>query len=428
MNNILKAREIRAKHIEQLMKDNFNKTVVVLKSNVVGANKNPRQMKFVCKFFNDIVLNIFKDKIIKYGQVLSEDGDYCYYVINELGSLVKVRTIEIEEYYQLGRLIDIDVYNEKSISRQDLSCEMRRCLICDNYAHICSRNKVHTEDEIFSKVKAITEDFLETHIINIVIKAIFTELELYPSFGLVSHRDTGSHTDMNYETFIKSTFAIKKYILKYVIAGFEEDINPLDLQKIGIQAEQSMFKATNGINTHKGLIYLLGIFLPALTKTIINNENAEYLNKVIQYISETIVGDYYENINNKENLSNSDKVYLKYGIKGIRGESLQGLKEMFDAPDFDNLDEGISHHDCLIYLMSKLDDTTIIHKNDLETLNNVKSDMKELINCGGYAKNIKKVKKLSDEYKEKHISPGGSADMLVIKIIYEKLKYLINDK
>jgi|LGOV01.1.fsa_nt_gb holo-ACP synthase CitX len=428
MNNILRARETRAEHIQNLMKDNYNKTVVILKSNVVGANKNPRHMKFICKFFNDIVLNIFKDKIINYGRELSKDGDYCYYVINELGSLVKVRTIEIEEHYQLGRLIDIDVYNEKSISRQDLSCEMRRCLICDNYAHICSRNKVHTEEEIFRKVKTITEDFLETHITNIAVKAIFSELELYPSFGLVSHRDSGSHTDMNYETFIKSTFAIKKYISKYIIAGFEEDIKPLELQKIGLKAEQKMFKATNGINTHKGLIYLLGIFLPAFTKTIVNNENAEYLTKSIECVSEIIVNDYYENIDDKKILSNSDKVYLKYGIKGIRGESLRGLKVIFDAPSFDNLDEDNSHHDCLIYLMSELDDTTIIHKNNLETLNNVKADMKDLITNGGYAKNIEKVKKLSDEYKEKHISPGGSADMLVIKIIYEKLKYLINDK
>ena len=428
MNKILRAREIRAEHIQKLMDSNRNKTIVILKSNVVGVNKNPKHMKFICMFFNDIVLNTFNDKIIDYGRKFSDDGDYCYYVINELGSLVKVRTIEIEEHYQLGRLIDIDVYNEKSISRQDLSCEMRRCLICDNYAHICARDKVHTEEEIFGKVKYITENFLENHITNIAIKAIYSELELYPSFGLVSHRNSGCHTDMNYETFIRSTFAIKKSISKYVSAGFNQNLNPFDLQKIGLEAERKMFKATKGINTHKGLIYLLGIFLPALTKTIIKNESTKYLKESIECVSKTLVNNYYDNIEEKEFLSNSDKVFLKYGIKGIREESLQGLNIIFKAPSFNSLDENNSHHNCLIYLMSELNDTTIIHKNDLEVLTKVKTDMKKILSNGGYENNILKVKTLSDEYTEKHISPGGSADMLVIKIIYENLRYLINDK
>ena len=75
--------------------------------------------------------------------------------------------------------------------------------------------------------------------------------------------------------------------------------------------------------------------------------------------------------------------------------------------------------------MSELNDTTIIHKTDIETLHQVQKEMKTLVDKGGYLKNSIEFKRLSDEYKTKNISPGGSADMLVIKIIFENLKYLI---
>ena len=55
----------------------------------------------------------------------------------------------------------------------------------------------------------------------------------------------------------------------------------------------------------------------------------------------------------------------------------------------------------------------------------VKKDMSEIIHNGGYEPNKELVQKLSDDYKRRCISPGGSADMLVIKIIYEDLKKLI---
>lgn len=425
MNPILKAREVRAKHIKELMDAYPNQTVIILKTNVVGENKNPLHLKFMCSFFTDIIFDTFQDKIITSGNQQSDDGNYCYFVVDEIGAMVKIRTIEIEEASPLGRLIDIDVYHKKSITRQDLSCEMRKCLICDNYAHLCARAKKHTEKELHDKMQQIIHNFLVDYITNITIKAIYSELELYPKYGLVSHKDSGCHTDMNYETFVKSTFAIKKYISLYIKEGFKEDMDPLDLQKIGLRAEKKMFQATNGVNTHKGLIFLLGIFLPAVAKTITKNESKSYLKQLIKDISNTIVGDYYLNIQNKIEKSNSDIIFLETGLKGIRQEALEGLDLLFKVPEYKDFNQSITHHNYLIHLMSELDDTTIVHKTNPETLNRVKQDMKEVLNSGGYERNKERIQALSDEYKTLNISPGGSADMLVIKIIYEELKKLI---
>lgn len=425
MNPILAARENRAIHIDELMKEYPNKTVIILKTNVVGKNKNPLHLKFMCAYFNDIIFDSFKDKVILNGHQFSNDGNYCFFVVNEIGTMVKIRTMDIEEASPLGRLVDIDVYHKKSISRQDLSCEMRKCLLCDNFAHICARNKTHSEEELHKEMSKIIEQFLTEHMTNITIKAIYSELELYPSFGLVSHHDSGCHTDMDYETFLKSAFAIKKYITAYIEEGLKETVSPLNLKKIGIRAEKRMFRTTGGVNTHKGLIFLLGVFLPAFVKTIMKNESKAYLQSLIEEISNELCGDYYNFIDSKMKLSHSDRIYKKYNIKGIRQEAINGLQLIFDIPEYRDFDPDIMHHNYLIHLMSELDDTTIIHKTDLETLSRVKQDMKEIIHNGGYEPNKDKVQKLSNEYKQKRISPGGSADMLVIKIIYEELKKLI---
>ena len=422
--SILDARESRRAHIDTMETDYPNKTVVILKTNVVGANKNLSYMAFICRHYSKIIATTFEEKILLMGHQLSLDGDYCYFVIDENGLLVKRKMIEIEESNTLGRLIDIDVYNNKSYSRTDLLEERRKCLLCNNEAVICARTKAHSETDIKLKMRNIVENYLHDYILNITMRSIYNELELYPKFGLVSHIDAGCHTDMDYETFLKSAFAIKKSIGEYIAAGFNESIDIEGLVKMGLKAEKRMFEVTNNVNTYKGLIFLMGLFLPSITQTIMLDESSTYLSDQIKDIAKTVIGDYYDNLNNKNTLSHSDKIYLNHGIKGVREEALNGLNIIFTLPSLDlNIDA--SYHDYLFLLMRDLTDTTIIHKTNLETLHEVQHQMAEIMSKGGYTKNIEFIHSLSEDYKKRNISPGGSADMLIIKLIYENLKNLI---
>lgn len=423
--DILTAREERGKHISSLMDKNKHKTIMVLKLNVVGKNKNPINMRFICLFFDNLIQNEFEGKIIESMKVRSEDGDYIYYVIDEVGKLVKERTIHIEDEHYLGRLVDIDVYDKQSISRSDMSCEMRKCLICDDYAHICTRNQTHSMQEISRVVNELIESHLTDIILNQVMHTIYEELELYPRFGLVSHTDSGCHTDMDFETFVKSTFAIKPYLKEYILYGIEKFDNPVELQKIGLRAEERMFEATKNINTQKGLIFVLGLFLPALTKAILNNRDEEYIIQEIQRSASSIIGDYYTKVEFKEKKTHGDLIYLDYGVKGIRGEALKGFRNLFQIPSFRNVGYEYQNHEYLIHIMSYLTDTTIIHKKGFKVLKQVQSDMDHIIKNGGYSKNVQEVLELSNKYKKEGISPGGASDLLVAKMIFEKLRYLL---
>lgn len=425
MSLILKAREKRAQHITELMKEYKYKTIMILKSNVPGADKNPDRLKFICNLYDSLIRREFKNKISYKDEVSSLDGNYVYYVVEEAGNVVKEKTILIEEANILGKLVDIDVYNEISITREDLQCEMRKCLICDNYSHLCVRNQTHTQEELFQKIDEITENYLVDYILNKTIKCIYYELDLYPKFGLVSSRDTGSHTNMNFQTFVNSTFAIKPYLKEFILFGLSEIDDPIKLKEIGIRAEKAMFEATSNINTQKGLIFVMGIFLPVMSRAIRNNFGVTFIKKEIIKISKLIIGDYYENIETRKTLSHGDNVYLNFGIKGIRGEALNGFSLIYDIPSYMEKNSAYLYHEYLIHLMSELDDTTIVHRNDISTLREVKDTMKKIVQTGGYSNNITLVENISNQYKKRNISPGGSADMLVAKIIFEELKYLL---
>lgn len=425
---ILEAREKRAETINNWSDMYKGYTILVLKLNVVGEVKNINRMQFILSFFHHQLLTMFTHRITEYQYNKSNDGHYYIYAIKENGRLIKERTIVLEDHNILGRLVDMDVYDHGAISRTDMECELRTCLICDDYAHICARSKRHSKEEILSKMNTMIDDFLINHISSETIKAIYQELDLYPKFGLVSSHDPGCHKDMTYETFIKSIFALKPFIKDYVKEGLNEEHNPIRLQEIGLKAEKAMFDSTDGTNTHKGLIFLLGVFLDALVKTILAYESETYLQKEIQKTTNDIVADYYQTIIHKESKSHGDLIYGHYGLKGVRGEALKGLPLIFDIPSFDEIHGECRLHEYMIHLMAELDDTTIVHKTNYQTLIEVQKDMKSIIQSGGYCQNIDTMHRLSDEYKARNISPGGSADLLVIKLIYEDVKLFLNDE
>mgnify|MGYP000968126826 CR=1 FL=1 len=119
MSEILDAREKRANHIVELKKEFKGKTIVIMKANVPGVNKNPENMVFICRYYSELMSKTFNNKIIDSRQVKSIDGDYMYYIINDSGNIVKEKTIQLEDKFSLGRLIDIDVYNEFAITREE---------------------------------------------------------------------------------------------------------------------------------------------------------------------------------------------------------------------------------------------------------------------------------------------------------------------
>ena len=89
--------------------------------------------------------------------------------------------------------------------------------------------------------------------------SILGEVYTTPKPGLVDCHDTGAHRDMNVHTFERSAEAITPYLAKMFFDGYfwKNSLQNLfpRIRKTGIFAEKAMFRATDQVNTHKGLIF-----------------------------------------------------------------------------------------------------------------------------------------------------------------------------
>ncbi len=422
----LKILEDREKRLE-IISDKINSTnnlIVTIKANICGNDKNIEEANIVLNYFIKKVLKKFD--VISYEKVNSYDGDFYLVELNESNyNAVKIKLVEIESL-GIGRFVDLDLFKngEKSITRTELGLPKRRCIICDGEYNTCLREKRHTLDEVLKSSKEqIRSLFIENLIFN-TKKSLIAEVTAHPKFGLVTKLDNGKHKDMDYSTFIKSIEVLVPYFREYAVEGFEFSENTFPkLREIGKRAEDALFEATGGINTYKGIIFLLGILLPSIVDVVFKGKYLEDISENIKLLCNDILDD-FKDIDKKEKLTYGEKIYLDYGITGIRGVAHSGIEIAFKLVDRFSLKTGINDLviDILLNCMANIDDTVILHKSKIETLQYVKKKSSELLELGFYSNNEEEFEAFTKECIELNISPGGSADIVTVILLLLKIK------
>lgn len=272
------------------------------------------------------------------------------------------------------------------------------------------------------------------YISKLATKALLYEVSATPKPGLVDRNNSGAHKDMNFYTFIDSSVVLTDYFALCCETGmlFDGD-NYTELLKIlrpiGIKAELDMYKTTEGVNTHKGLIFSLGVITSA-AGLIYNKSKKKYItateaSDVIKLIVKDITNE-LDNIAEVENLSYGEKLYSKYGVKGIRGEvesgfdtvlkySLPILKQLIKEQK--NINDVLVH--VLLVLMANTQDSNILGRHDINILNYTKRMAIEALNKGGYFTLEGKsfVEEMDKCFIQKNISPGGSADLIAVTLL-----------
>lgn len=266
------------------------------------------------------------------------------------------------------------------------------------------------------------------------IQGMLYEAACFPSPGLVSPISTGAHKDMDYYTFIDSTVALAKYFSIFVKEGFKENSEAelfKNIRRIGVQAEKDMFTKTKGINTHKGMIFLMGIGCAAVGRTLKKKEGFSSVREKIKTMTKGIVKNELESLLNikKNKLSYGDKIFLEHNIKGIKGEVEAGMPIIFDFSlefyqECDYLEKNKRLVHTLIGIMQISNDTNIIHRHSIEVLDEVKEKARKIISLGGMKTQLgeEMIEALSHEFVKRNISPGGSADLLGVTIFMDLAK------
>ena len=135
------------------------------------------------------------------------------------------------------------------------------------------------------KNKKFTLNDFSLTISSFALQAMLYEVSCYPSPGLVSPVSNGAHKDMNYFTFIDSTAVLSKYLALFVQEGYshrccKEIFN--SIRTVGVEAEKDMFTKTKGINTHKGMLFLIGIACASVGKAIYEKKPFEEIQNIIK--------------------------------------------------------------------------------------------------------------------------------------------------
>jgi triphosphoribosyl-dephospho-CoA synthase len=266
------------------------------------------------------------------------------------------------------------------------------------------------------------------------------EVSATPKPGLVDRNNSGAHNDMDFFTFMSSSASLTYTFYECALEGVNfdrEDYRDLlkRIRPIGIKGEEKMFNATRGVNTHKGLIFSLGIIAAAAgniyketgRQVISSEEISMKIRKITKGITEEL-----KEIDRKEKLTYGEKLYKKYGTKGIRGEVESGFATVLKTglPILKRLTAKQDTHindilvQTLLYLMIETEDSNVLGRHNLDMLNYVKKSAREAIRLGGMFSQSGKeyIYKMDKDFIEKNISPGGSADLLAVTFMIALLE------
>lgn len=442
MAKILDARENRVQ-IQQEMLQKSPSCLLSFTLNIPGSVKVFPYTKWTYEVGISIIskgISLLNGVIIEQKEVKKDTGWEAFFALNLHPEDMKSYLLEQEEQHPLGRLFDFDILRTdgSKLSRQELGFLERTCLLCGNPAFLCGRSRTHSAQELLAKEIEIMENFfvfrLSNHIGLLMQKALFYEVNTSLKPGLVDRLHNGSHKDMRLSTFINSAYSLTDYFCQCVKEGLSCDCSkkelPLLFQKlrgIGKQAEKNMLFATQGINTHKGIVFSGGILCAAIgyyistnSKDISSENFLLSLPEICCCMLPELLSDYLT-LTPDTAKTNGEKLYLKYKITGIRGESKEGFPLLFNVgfPLFQAvLKKGFSLWQAglitLLHYIACTEDTNLIIRSDYQLACKIQKDLQQFLAHATYEEQLSILPKLDAFFVSRNISPGGSADMLAL--------------
>lgn len=278
--------------------------------------------------------------------------------------------------------------------------EIERLKIQGGYVS-ASKVREYLNSGIFEKASAQVPETSRPYLLaELAERALRMELETPLKPGLVCPESAGAHKDMDYSVMLKGIAAIRPFFAPMVSAQ-----NADDLRRLGIEAEEAMLAATGGVNTHRGAIYSFGLVLNAVAREMQGVDKQAFIQNACSKNAESILN----------NTLKDSKMHFT-GTRGARKIAFTGYRQLFeDWLPFYRKDRNIGR--LLIYIISSLDDTCIIHRAGEKRALEVRREAEQLLN--NYTED--NLRRMCERFREENISPGGAADMLALTIFIDSV-------
>lgn len=429
LEEILSARESRAAKQKQLL-DRFGKPLICFTMNIAGPIKSSDAISWGFRLGNQwLKVQLADLSVLYYEEHLLPTGCEGYYVVDAPADTLKQRTVQIEDSAPVARLFDMDVLDctGQKLERNSLGFAPRKCLICDQPAHICGRSRAHSVVQLQHKTEELLQDAMEREscdrIAQIAQQSLLYEVCTTPKPGLVDCRNSGSHQDMDIFTFMASSSALVSYFNRCAQIGVKTRHAPPKevfsrLRFPGKLAEQEMYRATGGVNTHKGSIFSLGILCAAAGRLGSAKWRPEALSDLCKQMTQGVCRELQDTCDDAR--TTGEQLYARHGITGVRGQAERGFPQVLEIglPVLQKgLAQGLRLNDAgcgvLLALIANTADTNLIHRSSLEEQKDIAKKIADLIKSNPYPSR-EVLEQLDDRFIQKNLSPGGCADLLAI--------------
>ena len=430
---ILASRDERVQLQQQFLQA-YRCPLVCFTMNIAGPVKTSPAIERAFRLGMDLLEKKLPANAIKERRVdICVTGCQAIYAVNTPAAQLKQICIDIEEGTPLGRLFDMDVLDTKGVKLERST--LRNCIVCHAPGRVCAAGRLHSVEQLQQTTnRIIFEHFLQAdaeHIAALAVQSLIDEVNTTPKPGLVDRRNNGSHTDMNLTHFIKSANALKGYFKEcFEIGQTTATLPPQEtfplLRKAGIVADETMYCATGGINTHKGAIYLMGILCGSIGRLWTVEQPFASVSAITavcaQLVSDTVAADF---ANAKPTAG--IQLYQQYGIRGIRGEVASGLPAVtaIGLPVYKELlQRGLSPNDAgavtLLHLIAQVQDTNLYHRGGQEGALWAAQSAHCLL-CPNPHPSLAEIEALDDAFIKRNLSPGGCADLLAVTYFLHSL-------
>lgn len=430
---VLEARDRRAQRQKELLAE-YGTTLVCFTMNIPGPVK---RSPLISRAFREGCARLEKGLSGILHREYREEVTGCeaMYAVAEDALRVKAACTAIEDGSALGRLFDMDVLDAsgRKLDREQVGGGPRNCIVCGAAGRGCASRRVHSVEALQAAVnRLLTAHFAQADrekLAALAVESLLEEVSITPKPGLVDLRNTGSHRDMDIGTFTASANALLPYFRECVELGQKTAENPPEetfsrLRQAGLRAERDMYRATGGVNTHKGAIFTMGILCGCLGRLWTPETPVGGLSRLLEDAARMGQEALGADLPGSSGATAGERLYRSRGLTGIRGEVAAGLPSVmtwglpvFRACLAEGCDRNAAGAITLLHLAAHVEDTNLYHRGGPEGAAWAKEATAMLLPRPAMAQ----IEALDDAFIARNLSPGGCADLLAVTCFLDKV-------
>lgn len=267
---------------------------------------------------------------------------------------------------------------------------------------------------------------LADRLADLAVDALIDEADLSPKPALVDRRGNGAHSDLHLGLMHASALSLWPAFKEMAEAAIQFGAVGLPLRealgRIGREGEQAMLTTTNGVNTHRGAIWALGLLVAAAA---LENNNASAVTLCAARLA--LLDDRYA----PRPLSHGAQVAQRYGARGAREEAQLGFPAVLQRalPQLKR-SRALGHGeqnarlDALLAIMTRLADTCVLYRAGETGLQTMQLGAQAVLDAGGSASlgGRRRLHELDQQLIALNASPGGAADLLAACLFIDRIE------